>query len=188
MNNIYDAASNFVKLLDVEYKILLGKKGNVVELDICFDKSHFFHLAGLQYLKDIHDLDNQREYIFDRILSKKITAEKIESSMFYSKIQRRVHFLAMLESIFDSNDTIFKYDATKNILTSKIAADFLMKTNLELTNIFTFLDKRRDNKYYCRSFFPQDFKDYSYRQRQWTILSKIKIIQSTKTEITLYKR
>ena len=166
MNNILDSAKKFSRLLDVEYEIILAKKGNQVRLVISFEKFHFYHLAGLQYLTDIHELDNQREIVFDWILSESIKTERIESSQFYSKIKDRVHYLAQLESIFDSNDTIFKYDEKENILTSQITGEYLMKNIVESRNIFTFLDKTKDGKYYCRSFFPQSFKDYSYRQKK----------------------
>lgn len=85
MNNILDSAKNFSRLLDVEYEIILAKKGNQVRLIISFEKIHFYHLAGLQYLKDIHELDNQREIVFDWILSESIKNERIESSQFYPK-------------------------------------------------------------------------------------------------------
>ncbi len=186
MNNILDSAKNFSRLLDVEYEIILAKKGNQVRLIISFEKIHFYHLAGLQYLKDIHELDNQREIVFDWILSESIKTERIESSQFYSKIKDRVHYLAQLESIFDSNDTVFKYDEKENILTSQITGEYLMKNIVESRNIFTFLDKTKDDKYYCRSFFPQSFKDYSYRQKNWTVLSKKKIFKKVGEAIVLY--
>ena len=85
MNNILDSAKNFSRLLDVEYEIILAKKGNQVRLIISFEKIHFYHLAGLQYLTDIHELDNQREIVFDWILSESIKNERIESSQFYPK-------------------------------------------------------------------------------------------------------
>ena len=153
---------------------------------ISFEKFHFYHLAGLQYLTDIHELDNQREIVFDWILSESIKTERIESSQFYSKIKDRVHYLAQLESIFDSNDTVFKYDEKENILTSQITGEYLMKNIVESRNIFTFLDKTKDGKYYCRSFFPQSFKDYSYRQKNWTVLSKKKIFKKVGEVIVLY--
>lgn len=186
MNSIFESAQIFEKLLDIEYKIVLAKKCKSVELNISFEKIHFYHLAGLQYLTDIHELDNQREMVFDWILSQAITAKRIESSEFYPKIRERVHYLAELESIFDSNDTIFKYDPTENILTSQISGDYLMKNTLESRNIFTFLSKTENEKYYCRSFFPQTYKDYSYRQKKWTVLSKKKIFKKAGIEVALY--
>ena len=61
-----------------------------------------------------------------------------------------------------------------------------MKNIVESRNIFTFLDKTKDGKYYCKSFFPQSFKDYSYRQKNWTVLSKKKIFKKVGEVIVLY--
>ncbi|MCR4821533.1 MAG: hypothetical protein K5873_01510 [Treponema sp.] len=141
MNSILDAVKNFSRLLNVEYEIILAKKEKQVTLHISFEKNHFYHLAGLQYLTDIHELDNQRKIVFNRILSESISEKRIESSQFYYKIKERIHYLAQLESIFDSNDTVFKYDENENILTSQITGEYLMKNTVDSRNIFTFLDK-----------------------------------------------
>ena len=186
MSNILDAVKVFNKLLDIEYEIILAKKDKKVQLNVVFQKEHCHHLLGLHYLTDRESLNKDRAMIFDKILSGKITANFIESSQFYPKIKDRVHYLAQLESIFDSNDTIFKYDEKENILTSQITGEYLMKNIVESRNIFTFLDKTKDDKYYCRSFFPQTFKDYSYRQKNWTVLSKKKIFKKIGETIVLY--
>ena len=186
MSNILDAVKVFNKLLDIEYEIILAKKDKKVQLNVVFQKEHCHHLLGLHYLTDRESLNKDRAMIFDKILSGKITANFIESSQFYSKIKDRVHYLAQLESIFDSNDTVFKYDEKENILTSQITGEYLMKNIVESRNIFTFLDKTKDGKYYCRSFFPQSFKDYSYRQKNWTVLSKKKIFKKFGEAIVLY--
>ena len=186
MSNILDAVKVFNKLLDIEYEIILAKKDKKVQLNVVFQKEHCHHLLGLHYLTDRESLNKDRAMIFDKILSGKITANFIESSQFYSKIKDRVHYLAQLESIFDSNDTIFKYDEKENILTSQITGEYLMKNIVESRNIFTFLDKTKDDKYYCRSFFPQSFKDYSYRQKRWTVLLKKKIFKKFGEAIVLY--
>ena len=186
MSNILDAVKVFNKLLDIEYEIILAKKDKKVQLNVVFQKEHCHHLLGLHYLTDRESLNKDRAMIFDKILSGKITANFIESSQFYSKIKDRVHYLAQLESIFDSNDTVFKYDEKENILTSQITGEYLMKNIVESRNIFTFLDKTKDDKYYCRSFFPQSFKDYSYRQKRWTVLLKKKIFKKFGEAIVLY--
>ena len=160
MKNIFDAVTPFNKLLDIEYEIVLAKKNKQVTLRVCFEKEHCHHLLGLHYLEDRESLNKDRTMIFNKILQGQISVEFIESSKFYHKIRERVHYLAELEKIFDSNDTIFKYDESENLLTSQISGEYLMKNTIEARNIFTFLDKTDDEKYYCRSFFPQTFKDY----------------------------
>ena len=110
MHNIYECIDSFSSLLDVEYHLILGRKGVPVSLDILFDKKDFYHLVGLQYLTDRPELRRDRGRIFDEIKGRKITREQIESSDLYGKIADRVDMFPFLEELFDSNETIFKYN------------------------------------------------------------------------------
>ena len=189
MGDILTSANAYSNLLDIEYQLILGRKNKTAALSIFFDESQFFHLAGLQYLTDrVTILFGDRAQLFKRILSGKITSQQIESSSFYPEIKDRIDFLAYLESIMDSHKTIFKYNP-KLELFSAIQADFLMKNEIKMRNIFTFLSfDKITGKYFCRSFFPQTDKDYSERQTTWTLLYKKKINKSTNTETVLYNR
>ena len=189
MGDILTSANAYSNLLDIEYQLILGRKNKTAALSIFFDENQFFHLAGLQYLTDrVTLLFGDRAQLFKRILSGKITSQQIESSSFYPEIKDRIDFLAYLEFIMDSNKTIFKYNP-KLELFSAIQADFLMKNEIKMRNIFTFLSfDKITGKYFCRSFFPQTDKDYSERQTTWTLLYKKKINKSTNTETVLYNR
>lgn len=187
MADIYECADAFKNLLDIEYELILGKKSKNATLNIIFEKSHFFHLLGLQHLKDIAMLlSGERDKFFDKVLSRRIDSKIIENSNFYPEIKSRIDFLPNLEQIFDSNDTIFKYNPNLEQF-SLIQADFLMKNFIEQQRIFTFLSKSKDDKYFCRSFFPDNEKDYSANQVSWTLLFKKKIFKSTRNEIELYR-
>lgn len=187
MKNIYDCVESFKKLLNVEYLFVLGHKGKLYELKISFLKSHLYHLMGFQYLEDLRQIHLDREKIFDKIESRKITKEYIESSSFYSKIEKRIDFLPNLESIFDSNDTIFKYNSKENRF-SVIKAEYLLENTIEETKTFVFLDKSSDSNYFCRSFFPIDKTDYSKGQMKWTLVFKKKINTETNEENVLYDK
>lgn len=187
MADIYECADAFKNLLDIEYELILGKKSKNATLNIIFEKSHFFHLLGLQHLKDIAMLlSGERDKFFDKVLSRRIDSKIIENSNFYPEIKSRIDFLPKLEQLFDSNDTIFKYNPKLEQF-SLIQADFLMKNFIEQQRIFTFLSKSKDDKYFCRSFFPDNEKDYSANQVSWTLLFKKKIFKSTRNEIELYR-
>ena len=140
MHNIYHCVDAFNELLNIEYNLILGRKGKSVTLHIVFDKKDCFHLMGLQYLEDIMELKSDRGKIFDAILNRQITAEYIETSSYYSKICDRVHLLPYLEYVFDSNKTIFKFNK-KEIPHSKIRADYLMKNTIIDRDVFLFLEK-----------------------------------------------
>lgn len=51
-----------------------------------------------------------------------------------------------------------------------------------------FLSNSKEDNYYCRSFFPEDKKDYTKNQAFWTLLYKKKIDLKSQTEIVLYDR
>ena len=187
MHNIYDCVDSFTSLLDTEYRLILGRKGEAVSLNITFDKKDCFHLMGLQYLTDRPELSRDRGKIFDEIKARVLTKEQIESSDLYGKIADRVDLLPFLEDLFDSNDTIFKYNEKKNSF-SMIKADYLMKNRLLDKNVFIFLSKSKDDTYFCRSFFPETNRDYSKNQASWTLLYKEKIAISTGKSVVLYDR
>ncbi len=116
-----------------------------------------------------------------------ITTEQIESSDFYRKIEERVNYLPLLEQLLDSNDTIFKYNRKANMY-SMIDADYMMRNNMEERNLYLFLSHSVDDKYFCRSFFPEEKKDYTKNQASWTMLYKKKCNLSKGEEIVLYDR
>ncbi|SKA06974.1 hypothetical protein SAMN02745152_02110 [Treponema berlinense] len=186
MANILDAQKAFSKLLDIEYQFVLGRKDKTVSLTIEFQKYHFFHLAGLQYLKDLSRLFIPAEGVYNQIESGQLPVSYIESSNNYDYIKGRVEYLPTLEYIFDSNDTIFKYNPELQAF-SVIEADFLLRNEINKVPIFLFLSKDKNKKYFCKTFFPQGKKDYTERQTKWTVLFKKKIVKSTNTETVLYK-
>ena len=189
MGDILTAAKSYTNLLDIEYQIILGKKNKNITFSIFFEEVHFFHLSGLQYLKDLSRvLTESREQIFRKILRGTLTVQQIESSQYYSEIKDRIEYLAFLEQIIDSNRTIFKYNPKLEAF-SAIQADFLLKNEVQTRNVFAFLSQEKSNgKYFCRSFFPQIDKDYSIGQTNWTLLYKKKIQKSTGQETVLYDR
>ena len=187
MHNIYDCVDSFASLLDTEYQLILGRKGEAVSLKITFDKKDCFHLMGLQYLTDRPELSRDRGKIFDEIKARVLTKEQIESSDLYEQIADRIDLLPFLEDLFDSNDTVFKYNEKKNSF-SMIKADYLMKNRLVDKNVFIFLSKSKDDTYFCRSFFPETNRDYSKNQASWTLLYKKKIAISTGKSVVLYDR
>ena len=187
MHNIYECVDSVVSWLDTEYCLILGRKGEAVSLNVTFDKKDCFHLMGLQYLTDRPELNRDRGKIFDDIKARILTKEQIESSDLYRQIAERVDMLPFLEDMFDSNDTIFRYNEKKNSF-SMIRADYLMKNRLIDKNVFIFLSKDKNDTYFCRSFFPETKRDYTKNQASWTLLYKEKIKRSTGQSVVLYDR
>ena len=65
-------------------------------------------------MTDRPELSRDRGKIFDEIKTRVLTKEQIESSDLYEQIADRVDLLPFLEDLFDSNDTVFKYNEKKN--------------------------------------------------------------------------
>lgn len=187
MNNIYDCVDAFDKLLHTEYKILVGRKGITKTLIVRFDKKDCFHLMGLQYLKDREELNKDREKIFNAIQNREIDAKHIEASHFYPLIEQRVDMLPLLEALFDSNETIFKYNRRQNVY-SMIQAEYLLKNQLGKQGVYIFLSNDYEDIYFCRSFFAEEKHDYTRNQSKWTLLYKEKINRLDETKTILYNR
>ncbi|MGN0485090.1 MAG: PBECR4 domain-containing protein [Lachnospiraceae bacterium] len=187
MRNVSDCINAFIPLLSTKYELILGRKGVAVTLKITFDKKSCFHLMGLQYLSDRPELRRDRGKVFDEIANGKIKVKQIETSDFYHKIRERVHYLPLLETMIDSNDTIFKYNTKSNVY-SMIEADYLMENYMENKNLFLFLSNESDDNYFCRSFFPENKMDYTKNQTSWTLLFKKKINLITGVETILYNK
>lgn len=142
---------------------------------------------GLQYLTDRPELSRDRGKIFDEIKARVLTKEQIESSDLYEQIIDRIDLLPFLEDLFDSNDTVFKYNEKKTSF-SMIKANYLMKNRLADKNVFIFLSKSKDDTYFCRSFFPETNRDYTKNQASWTLLYKEKVNRTTGQSVVLYDR
>lgn len=185
MSEIYDSADSFEKLINTEYEIVIGRKGITKRLFVKFEKKDFRHLCGFQHLTDRQFLQDAAEKVFDKIFNREFSEESIISSKYYEQIKDRIFYLSKLEFVFDSNETVFKYNPILNQY-SVVQADFLLKNSINLRNIFTFLSKSDDEKYFCRSFFPENRIDYSLNQTAWTLLFKKKINKLTNEEQVLY--
>lgn len=187
MRNIEDCINSLIPLLSIEYELILGRKGKAVTLRLSFDKKDCFHLMGLQYLRDRPKLGRDRGKVFDEIANGKMAIEHIESSDFYKKIEKRVHYLPLLESMIDNNDTMFRYNKKANPY-SMIEADYLMEKELEGQKLFLFLANDEEKGYFCRSFFPKEKIDYSKNQSSWALLYKKKMNFKTGEERVLCNR
>jgi hypothetical protein len=185
---IYDCVNAFSRLLNVEYNIVIGRKGKTTNLQIAFNKDNCFHLMGLQHLKDIANLNRNKDIIFDEIQNHKITQERIERSVFYKSIEERINLLPHLETIMDDNNLIFKYNKNTNNF-SFIDADYLFSSLFEEREIYVFLSKYPlDEKYHCKSFFPKSQRDYTKGQTKFTLLYKEKINIATNERVVQYDR
>ena len=64
MRNIYDSVQAFQKLLQTEYRFVLGRKGRQTVFALRFDKAHCFHLMGLHYFERCSCVEQKTEHGF----------------------------------------------------------------------------------------------------------------------------
>ena len=73
MDKLQQRAISFRQLMNYQYVIKLGRKGEIYNFVIDFQKQDFFHLIGLQKLIDLRFLKRSAEYIFNSCLKGKLT-------------------------------------------------------------------------------------------------------------------
>ena len=175
--------TSFIKLLNKEYIFQIGRKGQIREIRIVFDKKDYHHLAGFHYLKDIRELKQDRGKVFDLISSWDITKSIIENSDFYDEyISGRIDALDELEMLLDADDIVFRYNSSAKTY-SKIRFDYLLECN----NTFVFL-KETEGVCRCISIFRIGSTDYTSGHTKWTLLRKIKKDVLAGTEEELFDR
>lgn len=175
MDKLYECAKAFEKLLNNQYRIIIGRKGQSVELCIGFSKIDFHHLMGLGKLKDLRVAREDRVTVFDDIINTVTTFESISNSQYINHILDRFEPLFNIESLLDSNKLIFRYNEKANVF-SLIQADYLLSTPFKENQIYIFIEENKDTeRFYCKSFFPKTNKDYTLGQTAFTLLYKEKI-------------
>ena len=188
MDKLFSCARTFENLLDVQYKIIIGRKGKAETLSILFSKWDFHHLMGLGKLKDLRIARKNRQQVFDDIISGRTTYQSLTASRYLPLIENRFAPLARLEALLDDNRLIFRYNAKQNVY-SLIEADYLLTSPFEGNDVYIFVAQGEEQgSYYCRSFFPKKEKDYTRGQPAYTLLYKEKIKRSTGESVIQYDR
>ena len=188
MDKLKTCAVAFTKLLNINYRFIIGRKGKTKEFTLGFDTYHFHHLAGLHKLSDIRELRTSRERIFKEILSDTITYETIKVSKDFSVIESRLNFLHNLEQFLDCNSIVFSY-YKKNNKASNIEALYLLLHAIDESEIYLFIDKSSHGEIlYGKSFFPKEQKDYTIGQTSYTLLYKEKLNIKTSDIIIQYDK
>ena len=190
MNLIQECAHTFQTLLNYQYHFVIGRKGQIKEFYLTFEKSDFHHLLGLHKLRDIAQIQQgMREKIFDKIIDGTISMELIEKSSYFEQMKERIIPLCDLEKMLDDNDTIFRYNE-KVQKYSLIKADYLLEGNANSIPSFLFLGKRneKEEEQMCRTFFKIGDKDYTLGQPKYTLLKKEKTNLATGKTIVQYNR
>ena len=99
MDHLYACAKAFEHLLDFQYHIIIGRKGKSVELNILFDSTEFHHLIGLHKLHDLRIARENRDKVFQQILTGNISMNDLKKSQYFPNIQKRIEPFIQIEKI-----------------------------------------------------------------------------------------
>ncbi len=147
-----------------------------------FQRRNFFHLLGLQKLKDVPALQSRdKALVYKNILSGKISCKDIESSAQYPKIKNRIlHFENICKMLNPKHSkVVIDFDPTKT-----------ERTKLTRTRYIFFLRERSgydhltigyNNEYYPETFIFEYGKRYITQQELLNI-SEITVEQIEKRE------
>ena len=149
MDKLQKCAKAFEKLLEIQYRIIIGRKGKTVELVIGFSKLDFHHLMGLGKLKDLRIAKQNRGSVFDEIIIGSTTYETLAKSRYLPQIENRFEPLALIEQLLDDNRLVFRYNAKLNQF-SLIEADYLLSTPLHF-----YCGTQRHRKIFLSVFLPE---------------------------------
>ena len=126
MDKLQRCAVSFQNLINTQYEIIIGRKGQLSKIVLDFSETEFVHLAGLHKLTDNEFFRTaSRKKVFEYALNGDISYETLAKSERFDFVKERIEYFEFLENMLDSNDIIFKYNSKKNVF-SLIQADYLM--------------------------------------------------------------
>lgn len=180
------AAAAWTDLLTTEYVFILGYKNKEYNIHLIFEKVDFYHLSGMHYAKDVDfKIPFKKMYgekLIDLIASNKINACDIEKSKNWERIKGRLESIITLKKILESNFLIYRFAPNKLGFNSEILAKYLIHSPDLNLSLFLFLDDAGE-RFYCKSIFTEQNRDYTQNQTQYKVLRKTKIEDSTETEL-----
>lgn len=174
---LYSAASEYKKLENIVYRIVMGRRGKSYSIMLHFPPESFFHLAGLQHLTDLTFPSKNKERVYKEILKKKLTINDIEKSLFYGKwfVEERLKSFCHLKDMIEGDTITYLINAKRYITYTSIKADFLCehKLGLDILYLFLVLEKYHpvfENECKGCSFFRKHDYDYTIGTSRTTTL------------------
>lgn len=195
LRNCYNA---YEKLLNIQYRFVLARKTKKYRITILFKWEDFFHLTGMQHLKDIPQLVISRKVLRTKIRVGEITAQDLRASMFCVTdtidINCRIKYLSYLDQFIASENTVLDY-MNKKDKGSNIKADWMITGEFNSQDCYLFIEgynsrnriDRINDEYYCKSFFPSLKTKYGAYATSTTILLKERLDVTANTTKTLYR-
>ena len=179
---LLEAASLYRQFINCEYHILAGKNQKQWELVLIFGPEHFYHLIGLQKLRDISPVisnPRSKKALFENILSGKVTYSDISSSKTLSYVGERLAYFNRMDELF-LESIVLRFDPRKAYCT--INADVLFFKNIDESYLHIFFKHFKENKYAPCTFFLDKTLKYVAMQEKFKVLDIKKVPVYQKSE------
>ncbi len=180
MDSIQTALDTFKYMANYTYDFVIAHDKELHGVRLTFDYKDFHHLVGLHYLNDI-DIPKSQKKLFQQINSGKINDTYLSTSENYLKVKNsdaivkdRIYHFRNIEKFLDSRNLVFNYVGYMN-KTSKIEADYMIKSSYKGVDAYIFLRERSNNKnneYCICSFFTNPFGIYTGQKAYWWYKAK----------------
>lgn len=193
MDRLQEIALKYQDIINKKYYFEIARKQKKLTFILSFEKSDFFHMAGLHKVTDVAILHGEpnKQKVFDNIVEGNISYDLLKNSRFFKSISGRLNMVEDIENILDNNQIIFKYIESRN-KNSRIEADVLLENAHKMNIVFIFLSDRNEISdipiMCCRSFFAMEKFDYGQKQPMYIMLKKVKIDLSTGQKTVQYDR
>lgn len=187
---IYKAASVWNDVSEYKYSFTYGFKKKLYTINLSFAPEDFPHLAGFQYLRDVHLPRFSSKKTVSKILDGTISQEMIEKGGQYEEsVKPRLLALVSLEAMLDNNFTFYSFMPRFYSFFTSIKADYLIASHLENIN-YVFIIREGERSVVadctCCSTFIKGYRDYEENQRPYTLLKKCKTHIATDNTEVLY--
>ncbi len=136
------ALLSYQRLMQYDYELVAGKKKKEYTLSFSFSEEEFYHLAGLQYIKHVSELRQNRKDVFNLLLSSETIREKVVTDHGWADISDRIDSMICMEDTLKHIQDVFLYQ--KKRTSSKIEADYILKRSDQSLNYYLFLIKDKD--------------------------------------------
>lgn len=173
MEKLYDAALFYKEnLLNRQFHLIAGKKGNIIELDIVFSAREFKHLTGLHKLTDLPEIKSSSSAVlFRQVLNGELTFETILRSEFLYLCEPRLdNFKDVKSALYDKELMIKSMKGEFN----SIRADFMLTHKDEsygYAHLFLKKGEREEITVPVTFIVNSDNRYLQNNPNRWTVLS-----------------
>lgn len=179
MSLFLDAANAWHQLLNKSYSIIIGHKNRSKVVNLNFQIADFDHLSGIQHANDVDFKLPRKQYrganLIPALMDLKLDNSLIEKSINWPSISQRLQAIIQLERILDSDFKIYAFDPHKLSFHTTIKAAYCIYSEELQSGVFLFVDQE-EKRFFCKSIFQKDNRNFINNQTSWVVLKKTKYI------------